>query len=270
MYVLVGAAALFALASGKYWKYDKATASYSHEWCFDEADRTVLHYADVTDELVPDIPTFGVWLGGWSSAYTVSILGSILLSEKVGINTSMYPTWDVAKYWDYDTNYPQSMADWFISGDMDVAFAMAAQWRVQDLNDMISEGEIVQAANGITEISAFWIPDYFFERVPEAALYATWKDQSFLKEIADGLYPYTGVNYAESGNKTNLTVWASVSSYTGAILLQSLAKRHELPFYFNFTGGEVSYAFGLKQMYDAKVCQGFACWPSTLNAVYYI
>jgi len=110
-----------------------------------------------------DLPTVGILQGGWDCQVVISMLGKILLKEKMGIDMKWYPTENMAEYWDYDLDYPNSYRKWFADGNIHIALSMGGYHTDGPLIDMLHDGTLISNTIGVKETNGFFFPMYMNE-----------------------------------------------------------------------------------------------------------
>jgi len=107
-----------------------------------------------------DLPTVAILQGGWDCQVVIAMLGKILLHEKMGVNIVWYPTANMAEYWDYDLDYPNSYKKWFAEGNIDIGLSMGGYHTDGPLIDMLHDGTLISNTIGVKETNGFFFPMY--------------------------------------------------------------------------------------------------------------
>jgi len=112
-----------------------------------------------------DLPTVKVLMGGWDIQVAISMIGKILLEEKMGVKVKWFPTDSMAEYWNYDTDYPNSYRVWFEKHNIDIAFMMGAYHTKGPLSKMLYDGTLISNTIGVKETIGFFYPKYMAEEM---------------------------------------------------------------------------------------------------------
>jgi len=107
-----------------------------------------------------DLPEVTILQGGWDSQIVISMLGKILLQEKMGVDIKWFPTEKMAEYWNYDVDYPYTYKKWFADEQVDIGLCMGGYHVDGPLIDMLHDGTLISNTIGVKENVGFFFPKY--------------------------------------------------------------------------------------------------------------